>query len=287
MKPIATFVDGNLKAQLSLQDRGLRYGDGVFETIRVVDGHIPLLKPHLTRLFKSLARLNISLARSTIIQSLKAAELYTNTLSGVVRLTVTRGSGGRGYLSEANIVPCIILEIYEGYPDKPPTASVHSCDIRLANQHQLAGIKTLSALTYVLASEERRGKPFDEGLLFNEDDQLIEATSHNIFIVNKSGSIATPQLNQCGVAGVMRAKVIALLKKTSQLMVEETAISKSMLSDSKEVFLTNSVIGVWPVTSWYDKKNVSTPSVTWPIGDLTQGLRQDMNHYLQKRLSTC
>ncbi|MDA9003888.1 aminotransferase class IV [bacterium] len=276
MKLVTSIVDGKPNTHVSVQNRGLRYGDGLFETIAIVGGHYPLLDRHITRLLDGLESLKIILSKHFLDQTLAALEPFISQLSGVCRLSVTRGGHSRGYAPSHDGPPQVIAELYQGDVSRVGNAIVHSCDIRLAHQPELSGLKTMSALAYVQASMEREGTRCNEGFLFDEANHLIEATARNVFVVTQKGLVITPSLRRSGVAGIMRDYVIEYLRiKNIDVVVGE--IGRDKLSQASEVFLTNSVTGIWPVVSWYDAPKQTQPTVAWPIGALTTNVRRAVN----------
>ncbi|HES76261.1 MAG TPA: aminodeoxychorismate lyase [bacterium] len=252
---------------LPLSDRGLHYGDGVFETMAVQSGRVRLLPRHLQRLTWGAARLAIPLPElSDIENTLQGAAHELG--EGVLKLILTRGSGGRGYARSASPEPSLILLRYpQALPSPQDTAEgiiVRLCDLRLARQPVLAGIKHLNRLEYVLARAEWDEPDIAEGLLFDTQGELIEAVANNVFVV-QAGRLRTPNLEQCGVAGVMRAEVLACAERIG-IAVQETSLKMDDLLASDEVFLTNSLHGIRPVRLLLGQQE-------WPLGALTQRLQ--------------
>ncbi len=252
--------------RLPLSDRGLHYGDGLFETMAVVGGGIRLLPRHLSRLSAGAVRLAIDLP---VLSELEASlrEAAHELGAGVLKLILTRGSGGRGYAPPENAEPRLMLLRYpQPVPDLTklsPGVRVRTCDLRLARQPALAGMKHLNRLEYVLARAEWRDPEIAEGLLFDTQGELIEAVASNVFIV-KDGRVFTPCLDHCGVAGVMRAEVMACADRLG-LGVEEARLRLGDVLAADEIFLTNSLHGIRPVRSLHAYRE-------WPCGELTQDL---------------
>lgn len=250
---------------LSLTDRGLHYGDGLFETMCVVDGRIRLIERHMERLALGAERLAIPLASmDTLRYSLEhAAEGHRD---GVLKLIVTRGTGGRGYLPDEHPEPSVVLLRYPAVdPDTVNApATVRLCDLRLARQPLLAGIKHLNRLEYVMARAEWRDPAIAEGLLLDTSGFLVEGVVSNVFFV-REGLIFTPKLHQCGVAGVMRAHVMDCAGRMG-FTVEESGLRLADLLCADEVFLTNSLTGIRPVVRLSGHR-------TWPVGEITRQLQ--------------
>ena len=251
--------------QLALSDRGLHYGDGLFETMAVQGGRVRLLPRHVNRLQLGAARLAIPLLDVAALEAaLQAAA--EELQEGVLKLIVTRGTGGRGYAPPEFAEPTLVLL---RYPQKlPPLVQagivVRLCELRLARQPALAGMKHLNRLEYVLARAEWREPEIAEGLLLDSMGELIEAVASNIFLVH-AGRLRTPLLEQCGVAGVMRAEVMACAEDLC-LPLEEVRLNLQDVLDADEVFLTNSLHGIRPVHMLQGYRE-------WMPGVLTQRLQ--------------
>jgi len=255
---------------LALSDRGLHYGDGVFETMAVIAGRVRLWPRHRQRLEQGAARLAIPLPEMSELEALlqqAAHEMH----EGVLKLILTRGTGGRGYAPPEDAEPTLVLL---RYPQRMPTMSdaqtgivLRLCELRLARQPVLAGIKHLNRLDYVLARAEWRDPAIAEGLLFDSQGELIEAVASNVFLV-QAGRLRTPCLDQCGVAGVMRAEVLACAERLG-VAAEETRLCLDDVPSADEVFLTNSLHGIRPVRALHGQRE-------WAVGTLTQRLQHEL-----------
>lgn len=236
------FINGTASDCLTTLDRGFSYGHGVFETMRLFNGQLPLWQLHLERLQVGLQRLGISLAVKPLSAELTSL-LAEMPPQGIVKLTVTAGVGPRGYRAVATATPTVIVH---WYPPPQITASVRLCQCRyrLPVNPVLAGIKHLNRLDQVLASMELEGD--EQGLLLDVDDNLIEAISHNIFI-RIGDRWLTPALDRCGVAGVMRRFLMETLFPAAGLEVEETCIPLRLVPEAGEIFICNAVSGLLPV----------------------------------------
>ncbi len=230
-------------------DRGLHYGDGLFETIAVKSGSAELLDKHINRLKEGCVRLKlINIDFNNIREEIE--NRAENITKGVIKLIVTRGIGGRGYLAPDNMKTNYIILDYP-WPNFNPDSwdkgiAVKKCDLVLSQQPLLAGIKHLNRLENVMARMELIDTEFKEGLLCDSEHNVIEATSSNVFIV-VDNIIKTPILENSGVAGIMREHIIALAQE-NKLQLDLQEISYESLCDADEIFLTNSIIGIWPVT---------------------------------------
>ncbi len=259
---------------VSVTDRGLAYGDGVFETIRVDKGRVTLYSYHHQRLQKGLERLSIVVSPEQLETHWQQTLSQCQQLSGICKLMVTRGSGGRGYMPSKGSVPTLIsqffpfddhlLDEYSQYEKQG--VRTHWCRERLPINPSLAGIKSLNQLSYVLAAAERQTLDCEEGLVLNMDGTVVEATARNLFVV-KDATLYTPALDQCGVAGVMREVIIHIAKDLYPLEVKALSTQDVLAAD--EVFLCNSVTGIWPV--------ICCETHRWPVGEVTKNLQAQLS----------
>jgi 4-amino-4-deoxychorismate lyase len=258
------------EAFVPLDDRGLNYGDGLFETMRTAAGRIPLLDGHLQRLIGGCQRLRIPIPDPGTLRA-AADSAATGLDDGVVKLLVTRGGGGRGYRPPEAPSPRILVSVHEA-PDAPRDwyregVRVRICQTRIGRSRATAGLKHLGRLEQVLASAELEADE-TEGLMLDENDLVIEGTRCNLFIVKGDG-LMTPPVDMSGVAGVMRALVRNLALRTG-LECREEAVGLDELRGAREILLTNSVLGVLPVTR--------IPSLNWRRnrGPVTEKLMQSV-----------
>jgi 4-amino-4-deoxychorismate lyase len=257
---VRILVDGRAGACVSALDRGLAYGDGVFETIRFVDGRAPLWQGHIGRMERGCKRLGLALPPADRLLA-ECESVVADMAHAVVRITWTRGVGERGY---AIAKPMPATRIVAAFPlaSVPPHwyvtgMRVRLCGTRLAKQPLLAGIKHLNRLEQVLARAEWDDPAIDEGLMLDEDDRVIGATAANLFVVI-DGVLATPALEGCGVAGVLRGELLA----RAPVVVRDIRIEE--LQEADEVFLSNAVRGIVPVGEWGAKR--------WAPGPVTRDL---------------
>ncbi len=250
------FVDGQLGGSLSPRDRGFNYGDGLFETVRLEAGHLSLWALHLARLQEGCRRLAIPLNVELLLSQLGQLQQHLISLSldtGIVKVTVTPGCGGRGYLPPPQVEPTLVLSFFS-LPDYPATnhkqgIKLFRCRQVLSIQPLLAGLKHLNKLEYVLARSEWQGTDCAEGLLFDHDRNLVECCSSNLFLL-RGDCLLTPELDLCGVAGVMRRLILEELAPALSLSVEVRRLSEQDLLAADELFVCNSVFGIWPVVAY-------------------------------------
>lgn len=247
-EPLDVLVDGQPARSVAVLDRGLHYGDGVFETIAIRDGVAPLRERHWQRLQDGCRRLGIPAPRGEVLGE-ELGRLAGGAARAVVKVIVTRGSGGRGYSPPQDVRPTRILLRY-GWPQIAAThwsdgIAVRFCDTTLGRNPQLAGIKHLNRIEQVLARREWQDPAIAEGLMCDEQGRVIEATACNVFMLTQ-GALLTPDLSACGVAGVMRALVLELAAQAG-LETRIEALGREQLLAADSVFLTNSLVGIWPV----------------------------------------
>ena len=249
----AIAVNGILGAQVSPLDRGFAFGDGVFETCKMLQGKIPLWHLHKERLLSSCEKLRIPVAIDLIefqLATLLAQLALTDIVNAVVKITVTRGQGSRGYRIPAAVLPTIVIGVFPAaaYPLSyfSEGVSVRLCNQRLSCNASLAGLKHLNRLEQILARAEWQDDAIAEGILLDTQGNLIEAVFSNIFLI-KNGELFTPDLSEAGVAGVMRRCIIETLAPQAGTKVHVKRLAITDLLSSDAVFLCNSLYGIWPV----------------------------------------
>jgi 4-amino-4-deoxychorismate lyase len=265
-------INGERTELLPATDRGLHYGDGLFETIAVVEGRLRLWNAHMERLQRGCEVLGLPLPDLQQLQE-EALSLCGAVEHGVLKLVFTRGSGGRGYRPPQVASPQRILFSYPwpDFPDLSRGIRLRVCQTPLACNPALAGIKHLNRLEQVLARAEWDAPEIHEGLMCDLDGRVKEGTMSNLFWV-ADGQLFTPDLSRCGVAGVMRAQVMALARDLG-IGVSMAEILPEELAQADEIFLTNSLIGIWPV-GHFDGHD-------FPPGELTQGLQSVLQAKLE------
>jgi len=246
--PDTSLIDGIPAVVVPAADRGLQYGDGLFETIAVVDGRPCLWDRHLARLRAGCVRLAIPLPDPDLLQA-EVLALAKGQGRAVLKLTVTRGEGGRGYRPPHPARPRRILRLHP-WPDHPPAwrsagVRVRYCRTRLGHQPLLAGLKHLNRLEQVLARAEWDDPDIGEGLMLDLDGTVVEGTQTNLFALT-AGRLVTPLLDRCGVNGVVRQVVIETAWMQG-LAVEEARLTPAELAQADALFLASSLAGLWPV----------------------------------------
>lgn len=255
---------------LPLDDRGLAYGDGLFETVLLRDGEPLLWREHMGRLQRGAERLGFALPDEQQLSGLCRA---APSGLAVLKLIVTRGSGGRGYRPPDAPSPRLRWQLaaFAPQPERwQAGVRVRHCRLRLGRQPALAGIKHLNRLENVLARSEWQDNAIAEGLLCDSHGQLIEATCMNLFWLRR-GRLETPRLAYCGVAGTLREALL------SELDIAEVEAGPEQLLDAEAVWLGNSLQGVWPLTQLDDAAGECLGR--WEL-DARHRLLQDAGHAL-------
>lgn len=249
-----TQVNGKWVDSVSVRDRGLAYGDGLFETMYYQQGRLPLLSYHLDRLRLGCTRLDIPLNETLLEDALKT---FTGRLEergeqrALIKLTVTRGCGGRGYMPPlpTDTQPSLILQsqpVSRANSLATDGVTLQLCHTRIFPNPPLAGLKHLNRLDYVLAAQELPEDPNVQGLLLDSTGRLLECLHHNLFLV-ADGRLKTPRLQDAGVHGVMRRLIMERLAPQLGLDLITEDLTLSDLNAAEEVFICNAVRGIWPV----------------------------------------
>jgi 4-amino-4-deoxychorismate lyase len=256
--------------QVSSDDRGLSYGDGLFETMRMAAGGIPLWTRHRARLLEGAQRLAIDVPLAELDAAV--AQQCAQGGNAIIKLLLTRGRGGRGYSAPAEPAPTLLLQRHplslppvERYSDG---LSVGICDLHLASQPALAGMKHLNRLEQVLARRQVDSSGWQEGLLLGAAEEPLELTAMNLF-ARFGEQLWTPDLSQAGVAGVMRSHILETLAPALGLSVQVSSLELSQLQRADELFACNSVAGVVPIRKlalW-----------SWPVGNTALAMQQQID----------
>ena len=241
-------------------DRGLAYGDGLFETMRGSAGTLPWWPRHWARLQRGCHRLSLPVPPEALAHT--EAERLLEGADGVVKLLLTRGSGGRGYAPPAHSEPTWVLSRHSLPPPVRSVSLVRWCQTRLSLQPALAGIKHCNRLEQVLARAEVDpdpdsafgGEPATEGLMCSTDEDVVCATAANLFVLHE-GRWSTPLIDRCGVAGTMREWVL------EQLPVEQLRMSVDDVHSADAVVLSNAVRGILQVDRLGGRRWLPHPAV--------------------------
>ncbi|MET0499639.1 MAG: aminodeoxychorismate lyase [Steroidobacteraceae bacterium] len=270
----ATLVNGiatdDSSGAIAVDDRGLNYGDGLFETMLCQNGTVRLLDAHLQRLTNGCARLGITATDDALLR--EEIRRVSADQSGVVKIVITRGAGGRGYRPPADLCTTRIVSLRAlPAPSMRSGVNVRWCEMRLGRNAVLAGMKHLNRLEQVLAQREWTDPAIDptidEGFMRDTEGELVCATMSNVFIVRRN-EILTPDLRFCGVRGVMRGEVLRLAREQG-IAAREMALWPQDVDSADEIFITNAVRGVRSVTS--------VGARHWAPGPITQVIAAGVN----------
>jgi branched-chain amino acid aminotransferase len=261
------FVDPD-KAKVSVFDRGFMYGDGVFETMRGYTGTVFKLDSHLERLFISLDVLGIKHKYSKrYLRDAVYRTLQTNGLSSAyIKLAVTRGEGRFGIGHKDRFSPNLVITAknFEGYPGWMFDVGLSAGVTGTQNEKSpISGLKTLNYLPYILARFDAQDSGYDEAILTNTKGFITEGATSNVFLV-KDGRLITPSLESGILPGITRGVIIEIARRL-KMVVKEKSVTRRELFGADEIFLTNSLAEVLPVTK-VDSKRVGTGIV----GDTTK-----------------
>lgn len=258
-------LNGRPGEVLPLTDRAVHYGDGLFETIAVAGGE-PLCWPqHMQRLARGCGRLGLTPPPAELLRG-EAGQLLPPDGRAVLKIIVSRGSGGRGYLPPTGDGPTRILGLYP-WPDYPAEwyrdgLACTVSEVRLGHNPALAGLKHLNRLEQVLARADVDGRGFAEGVMLDTDGNLIEGTMSNLFLI-RGTALITPALDRCGVAGVIRHVILERALEWG-LRPHIENVRPEALQEADELFLCNSILGVCPLVQ-LDRQN-------WPPGAITRSI---------------
>lgn len=263
------WVNGELNGHIEPLDRGLAYGDGLFATLRIVQGQIAFLSAHLDRLTQGAKRLGFSWSPSQALVT-HVKHLAKSEVTGCLKLLLSRGAGGRGYAAPetGEITEVISLHaIATHYASWQKSGiSLTRSPIKLAQQPRLAGIKHLNRLEQVLIKSEPLPAGYQDWLVLDCQDNIVESSMANLFFVTGK-HIVTPSIAGSGVAGVMREQIIYALIETGY-DVEAAPIAYSHLCRYQHVFMTNSLVGILDINRVDD--------VHFTHADFTHQIRQTL-----------
>lgn len=234
--------------QIRASDRGLAYADGLFETLRIADARPVLLDAHLRRLRAGAEYLGLSFNEAVLQhwwqQAWERWQFREHSADGIIKLIVTRGSGGRGYRPQIPAGYSWITSFHPAPPLPAVEAGVDTVLCRTRIQARTAGFKTLNRLDQVQAAAELPASVY-EGLMLDHAGRLTEGTRTNLFLLDEQG-LATPPAESLAVNGVMRQALMQLLP-TQGIPVREAFLRWDQVRRARGLFLVNSVSGVVPV----------------------------------------
>ncbi|MFL6601170.1 MAG: aminodeoxychorismate lyase [Steroidobacteraceae bacterium] len=260
--PAVVLVNGVRDAGVSAQDRGVHFGDGLFETIACVKGRPRFLPLHLERLEFGCERLAIAAPNLEEIRA-EVVQLARDVDRAIVKVLVTAGEAlARGYARAGNGTATRITIRYP-WPHESAArlhdgVMVRTLTLRLGENPRLAGLKHCNRLEQILARAElATDAGLEEGILFSSSGNLVSGTFSNVFVVRDS-CLLTPRIDLCGVAGVMRRVVLREARQVG-IPTRECELRAPDIQTADEIFLTNARIGIWPVRSLDARKLTPGP----------------------------
>ena len=268
-------LNGFLDRDISPLDRGFAYGDGVFRTMKIVGG-LPLHWPqHYQKLVADCAVIGIVCPSAEMLID-DMQHLFTPDEMAVAKITITRGEGERGYALPAVTMPTRLVTKSK-FPHYNPLnltdgVQLKVCETTLGAQPKLAGIKHLNRLENIMARMEWQNDGLFDGILLDTNGHVIECTMSNIF-VRFGKTLMTPNLTQCGVAGITRQQILSLESVLNLQVVVDLLPLKTLLN-ADEVIICNSLYGAFQVTKiTHDELNQS-----WQTQTLAKIIRAQLKH---------
>ena len=269
-----TLVNGEVSSSIDVTDRGLQFGDGVFETIRINRGRLVWWQQHMNRLLEGCRCLHFTNLPNVDVLLKEAVQLSENCMEGALKIIITRGFSNCGYTIPREISPNRVLLIRPGVRTSAQARqgiSIGVCQQRINSATNLSGIKHLNRLEQVLARMECATEGWDEGLMLNQRDKVIEGSMSNLFVW-RHDHLFTPALDNAGVEGITRGIIIKLAEKCG-IAVEQGELDVLDLPNVDELFVCNSLIGIWPVSQIETAKS---GQLNFEIGDKTRFLQQQL-----------
>jgi len=273
---IKSIINGELTSVISVQDRAFNFGDGVFETIAVNNKKLQFWVEHYRRLIHGCELLGITVpSEKKLLNDIKQLEIDNGQY--VLKIIVSRGSSGRGYVADSVITPTVVVTL-NSWPDnihdkRAKGVESRLCHHRLVINPALAGIKHLNRIDQVIARNEWHNNDIAEGIMLDHNNNLIEGTASNLFVKIKN-QWQTAAVQDCAVAGVIRAFVLARFADSNMSCVERK-INRTELSSVQEMFVCNSVWGILPVTQ--------CDNYELPVGNDTLELQKEFVQQLDRR----
>lgn len=254
-------VNGVQQNNIDVESRGLAYGDGIFTTAKIVNGHIYFLAEHIQRLTSSCEKLGLSVPNQVEL-SKQLSQVAQSYSLAVLKVIITAGNGGRGYARASSIKNDIIIMVHD-YPNHYDTLALKGINLGISKQQlginpMLSGLKHLNRLEQVLLRQELvtlqgkgkgKGKnDIDDLVVTNVNNEVIEATSANLFFWCND-QLITPNISNSGVNGIMRQ---VILQYYPQAIIKKVTLAD--LAQAQGIFICNCVMGIMPVRSFNGRK---------------------------------
>jgi 4-amino-4-deoxychorismate lyase len=251
--PLRMLINGQPGTQVSALDRGLQYGDGLFETLRWELGRLRWFERHLARLVLGCERLGIPLPEPKLLRA-EAESLAQGLSRALVKIIVTRGAATvRGYRPGGDEQPTRIVAAYDWPPMQEVEFRVGLSSVRVNSNPQLAGLKHLNRLEQVLAQRAAAYSGLHEVLMCSADGAVVCGSMSNLFVW-QGDELLTPAPGKCAVAGVMRSLLIEAAPRLG-LRVRQASLSAAELAAARAIILTNVRLGLQPV-HWYEGRRL-------------------------------
>lgn len=273
-------INGIPAEHLPILDRGFQYGDGLFETIACERGALQFWDEHIIRMKNGAKALNITFpGEGKYLQDIKDILKTGLDEKCVIKLMLTRGQGDRGYQQPRSPKPtrAVIVNHWPAYPSEISNQGikVYLCKHPVSINPSLAGIKHLNRLDNILARSEWNNE-YHEGFMFDTNGNLIEGTMSNVFCI-KNNTLLTPNLDRGGVNGIVREQVL-LIARDKNLAHQAGNITANDLYAMDEIFITNSIIGLWPVNR--------VAETSYPIGNMTRLIETELRQRIKTNEKT-
>ena len=252
---------------LNQENRGLRYGDSLFETIRVVNGKVFFWEEHYLRLMASMRILRMEIPMNftmeyledQIVKTIKANDLEMQPVR--VRMTVFRKNGGL-YTPDTNTVSFLIEVKALHSPFYILETAAYEVELFkdfYVNPDMLSSLKTNNKILNVVGSIFAKENKYQNCLLLNTNKSVVEALNGNLFLI-KGNVIKTPPISDGCLNGIIRNKLMAILTKIEDYTLSEESISPFELQKADELFITNTIVGIQPITKYRKKDYGNTVS---------------------------
>ena len=266
-------VDGVLESEISIFNRNMQFGDGLFETCVSKGNNILFWQRHLSRLNRGCEKLNIKkIAESVWLEDIKKALSLSLEKNCIIKLILSRGNSLRGYSYSEDIEPVRVVIVSEIKKTKSKySVSLEYASSGFHSNPKLAGIKHCNRLEQILARANMEG---DEVIMLDENQNIVSVTQGNIYFIF-GNKLLTPKLDRCGVVGSRRSLILELARSIN-LEVDEDTISIEQAEKANEVFISNSLIGIQSVSSigsYYLNNNPLTKEIKAAYISITQDIK--------------
>jgi len=263
---MTVFLNGQFlsdaEAVVPVNDRGFMYGDGLFETLRVVNGKPFRMAQHLERMTRGADFLKIKppFTPKELEKFARQLAEHNQMPDAILRVTLTRGPGARGYAPNGASSPTVVMTLHAAPPlDKPVEWNLVTSSFRIPASDALASFKTTSKILHVMARVEATEKGADEALIINTNGEVAETASGNLFWVYQD-KICTVPTGRGVLPGITRAIVLEICQRLG-LQTNKRVIKPEALRNSQGLFVTQSAFGVVPIASFDGEPVAPSPLV--------------------------